>query len=91
MTTKKRRLLFKQYVELKRKSVGRNNQNNQNDYKHQNNFNNQNDQNDYKHQNNFKQLERLAIVEGDYKKYEYKKGDIVYCDPPYEDTAKYKR
>lgn len=35
------------------------------------------------------QLERLAIVQGDYRDYEYKDGDVVYCDPPYEDTAKY--
>lgn len=23
------------------------------------------------------------------KQYEYKEGDVVYCDPPYENTAKY--
>lgn len=35
------------------------------------------------------QLERLQINCGDYRDYEYRDGDIVYCDPPYEDTATY--
>ena len=38
------------------------------------------------------QLERLQQLElncGTYLDYEYKDGDIVYCDPPYEDTEKY--
>lgn len=42
------------------------------------------------------QLERLQQLErritiscGSYADYEYKDGDIVYCDPPYEGTADY--
>lgn len=35
------------------------------------------------------QLERLEIREGTYLDYEYQEGDVVYCDPPYEDTASY--
>ena len=35
------------------------------------------------------QLERLQLNCGDYKKYQYTDGDVVYCDPPYEDTATY--
>lgn len=38
------------------------------------------------------QLERLQQLEincGSYLDYKYREGDIVYCDPPYEDTAKY--
>lgn len=39
------------------------------------------------------QLERykpqLTIKCGDYRDYEYQEGDIVYLDPPYEDTASY--
>ena len=31
-------------------------------------------------------LERLEITSIDYRKYEYSYGDVVYCDPPYEDT-----
>ena len=34
-------------------------------------------------------LQRLEINCGSYLDYKYQKGDIVYCDPPYEDTAKY--
>lgn len=34
-------------------------------------------------------LERLQFTCGSYKDYQYKEGDIVYCDPPYEDKAKY--
>ena len=34
-------------------------------------------------------LQRLEINCGSYLDYQYQKGDIVYCDPPYEDTAKY--
>lgn len=37
------------------------------------------------------QLERLEINCGSYLDYEYQDGDIVYCDPPYEDTAKYSK
>lgn len=29
-------------------------------------------------------LEHLEIRQGSYKDYEYKEGDVVYCDPPYE-------
>ena len=35
------------------------------------------------------QLERLEINCGSYLDYEYKDGDVVYCDPPYERTAEY--
>ena len=35
------------------------------------------------------QLERLEINCGSYLDYEYREGDIVYCDPPYEGTAEY--
>jgi len=44
---------------------------------------------------NLQQLERLARLQqlelhtGCYKDYEYQEGDVVYCDPPYEYTAKY--
>ena len=34
-------------------------------------------------------LQRLEINCGSYLDYQYREGDIVYCDPPYEDTAKY--
>lgn len=34
-------------------------------------------------------LEKLEINCGSYLDYQYREGDIVYCDPPYEDTAKY--
>lgn len=37
-------------------------------------------------------LERLAnlqIIQGSYDDYEYRDGDVVYCDPPYEGTAGY--
>lgn len=34
-------------------------------------------------------LERLEINCGSYLDYQYKEGDVVYCDPPYENTAKY--
>ena len=34
-------------------------------------------------------LERLEINCGSYEDYQYKDGDVVYCDPPYENTAKY--
>lgn len=37
------------------------------------------------------QLERLEINCGSYLDYEYQDGDIVYCDPPYENTAKYSK
>ena len=38
------------------------------------------------------QLERLQQLElncGSYEDYEYREGDVVYCDPPYEGTAEY--
>ena len=35
------------------------------------------------------QLERLQTTCGDYRDYEHEPGDVVYCDPPYEDTAGY--
>lgn len=35
------------------------------------------------------QLERLQLKCGSYLEYEYKDGDTVYCDPPYELTAGY--
>ncbi len=34
-------------------------------------------------------LQRLEITNSCYLNYEYKQGDLVYCDPPYENTAKY--
>ena len=34
-------------------------------------------------------LQRLEINCGSYLDYQYRDGDIVYCDPPYEDTSKY--
>ena len=34
-------------------------------------------------------LQRLEINCGSYLDYQYRDGDIVYCDPPYEGTAKY--
>lgn len=34
-------------------------------------------------------LQRLELHTGSYLDYEYKEGDVVYCDPPYEDTQKY--
>lgn len=37
----------------------------------------------------FQRLERLQIQQGDYKNYKHRKGDVVYCDPPYEGTASY--
>jgi len=35
------------------------------------------------------QLERLEITNDTYLNYKYIDGDIVYCDPPYENTTKY--
>lgn len=32
-------------------------------------------------------LERLEVNCGSYLDYEYQEGDVVYCDPPYENTA----
>lgn len=34
-------------------------------------------------------LERLELANMSYLDYQYKEGDIVYCDPPYEGTADY--
>lgn len=34
-------------------------------------------------------LERLVINCGSYTDYKFSDGDVVYCDPPYEETAKY--
>ena len=34
-------------------------------------------------------LEKLEINCGSYLDYQYREGDVVYCDPPYEGTAKY--
>ena len=34
-------------------------------------------------------LERLEVKQGSYLDYVYKEGDIVYCDPPYENTKNY--
>ena len=34
-------------------------------------------------------LERLEVKQGSYLDYVYEDGDIVYCDPPYEDTMNY--
>ena len=35
------------------------------------------------------QLERLELHNQSYEFYSYQDGDVVYCDPPYEDTAEY--
>lgn len=34
-------------------------------------------------------LQQLEINCGSYLDYQYREGDVVYCDPPYENTAKY--
>ena len=34
-------------------------------------------------------INRLQTSSIDYKDYVYQDGDVVYCDPPYEDTAEY--
>ena len=34
-------------------------------------------------------LEKLEINCGSYLDYQYKEGDVVYCDPPYEGTVQY--
>lgn len=34
-------------------------------------------------------LQRLEITNKSYLDYEYQEGDVVYCDPPYENTADY--
>lgn len=34
-------------------------------------------------------LEQLELHCGSYLDYEYQDGDVVYCDPPYENTAEY--
>ena len=34
-------------------------------------------------------LEKLEINCGSYLDYQYREGDVVYCDPPYEGTAQY--
>lgn len=34
-------------------------------------------------------LQSLEINCGSYEDYQYKDGDVVYCDPPYENTTKY--
>lgn len=34
-------------------------------------------------------LERLEMCSMDFKEYEYREGDIVYCDPPYANTDRY--
>lgn len=35
------------------------------------------------------QLQRLEFSSIDYRDYQHKDGDVVYCDPPYKDTRKY--
>ncbi|MCD8201241.1 MAG: DNA adenine methylase, partial [Clostridia bacterium] len=35
------------------------------------------------------QLERITFTCKDYREYEYEDGDIVYCDPPYENAKGY--
>ena len=37
-----------------------------------------------------KEFDNLTINCGDYREYKYQEGDIVYCDPPYENTAGYR-
>lgn len=34
-------------------------------------------------------LESLQIKQGSYQDYIYEEGDVVYCDPPYENTVQY--
>ena len=34
-------------------------------------------------------LQQLEITCGDYRDYKHEEGDVVYCDPPYENTAGY--
>lgn len=36
-------------------------------------------------------LERYEIHCGSYEDYEYRDGDVVYCDPPYENTQQYEK
>ena len=31
----------------------------------------------------------ITFTSMDYRNYEYKEGDVVYCDPPYKGTGKY--
>ena len=38
---------------------------------------------------NLECLERLQITNDTYLNYQHQDGDVVYCDPPYEDTAQY--
>lgn len=33
-------------------------------------------------------LQRLEVCNNDYRQYEYREGDVVYCDVPYEQTDK---
>lgn len=81
---KKRRLLFRQYVELLRKKSKISKE-----FARTQQLAQLERLQTLENLQQLERLERLAIVEGDYRKYEYKKGDIVYCDPPYENTAKY--
>lgn len=40
---------------------------------------------------NLKSMKRLEIKTGSYTEYEQKEGDVVYCDPPYENTESYSK
>lgn len=41
------------------------------------------------HLEHLEHLERLEFSSIDYADFQAEKGDIIYCDPPYENTAKY--
>jgi len=81
---KKRRLLFRRYVEILRKKLKISKE-----FARTQHLERLERLQTLEQLQQLEQLERLAIVQGDYKDYEYKDGDVVYCDPPYEDTAKY--
>lgn len=36
-----------------------------------------------------RRLRRLQVTKGDYRAYEFRPGDVVYCDIPYKGTAQY--
>lgn len=38
---------------------------------------------------NFEGLARVTVLHRDYHAYQYREGDVVYCDPPYESRTKY--
>ena len=44
---------------------------------------------DLQHLQRLQHLEHLEFLSIDYADFQAEKGDIIYCDPPYENTAKY--